>query len=82
MAERDLIELLVAVHFDPPEGKAVLVSDTGRAAQAKWLPKRLLNSFHLTGKTTQGEDRSGRRVTLPMAHLTCPEWLAKREGLI
>lgn len=76
------VEVLVAVHFDPPEGKAVLVSDTGRQADSVWLPKRLLNSFHLTGKTTRGEQRSGERITLPMAHITIPEWLAKREGLI
>jgi hypothetical protein len=79
---REPVELVVAVHFDPPQGKAVLISDDGKAAHGKWLPKRLLESYHLTGKTTQGEDRSGARVTLPMAHLTIPEWLAKREGLI
>lgn len=76
------VELLIAVHFDPPQGKAVLVSDTGDASRAKWLPKRLLNSFHLTGKTTRGTDRAGKPVTLPMANVTIPEWLAKREGLI
>ena len=79
---RELVELLVAVHFDPPQGKAVLVSDTGDASRAKWLPKRLLNSFHLTEKTTRGTDRGGKPITLPMANVTIPEWLAKREGLI
>jgi hypothetical protein len=79
---REPVELLVAVHFDPPQGKAVLVSDTGDASRAKWLPRRLLNSFHLTGKSTNGKDRAGGRITLPTAHVTIPEWLAKREGLI
>lgn len=76
------VEILIAVHFDPPQGKAVLVSDTGDASRAKWLPKRLLASFHFTGKMTQGTDRAGKRITLPMAHIQIPEWLAKREGLI
>jgi hypothetical protein len=42
----------------------------------------LIGSLHETGKTTVGKDRDGQRVILPVAHLTIPEWLAKREGLI
>lgn len=75
-------ELLIAVHFDSPARAARLISINGEEAHAKWLPKSQTLSFHLTGKTTRGKDRDGKLVTLPMAHVTVPEWLAKKEGLI
>jgi len=75
-------ESLAAVHFDNPERKAVLGSKDGEAANAKWLPRRWLLSFHLTGKTTRGHDKHGGSVTLPMAHATVPEWLAIQEGMV
>ena len=76
------IEITVAVHFDPPRGQAILVSDTGEAKDAKWIPRSLIASFHLTGKTTRGIDNRGQVVVLPMASLELPEWKAKQEGLI
>jgi len=82
MSRSEPAEILVAVHFDNPERKAVLVSKDGEAAHAKWLPRRWLLSFHLTGKTTRGRDKRGGSVTLPMAHATVPEWLAIQEGLV
>ena len=82
MSRSEPTEILVAVHYDNPERKAVLVSKDGEAANAKWLPRRWLLSFHLTGKTTRGRDKRGANVTLAMAHATVPEWLAIQEGLV
>lgn len=82
MSRSDPTEILVAVHYDAPERRAVLVSRDGEAHHAKWLPRRWLHSFHLTGTTTQGTDRAGGVVTLPMAHVTVPEWLAVQEGMV
>ena len=76
------IELAVAVHLDREGAKSILVSDTGEHKDAKWIPRSLIASFHLTGKTTRGTDRNGQVTTLPMAHLEIPEWKAKQEGLI
>jgi hypothetical protein len=82
MSRNEPTELLVAVHHNAPEGKAVLVSIDGENVMAKWIPKSLIESIDLTGKTTVGTDRSGYKVTLPLANLVIPEWLALREGLI
>jgi hypothetical protein len=82
MSRNGPTELLVAVHFDPPKGAAVLVSIDGTNARGTWIPKKLIESFHLTGKTTQGTDRSGNNVTLPLAHITIPEWLAVQRELV
>jgi len=76
------IELTVAVHLDREKDKSVLVSDTGESKDAKWIPRSLIKSFHLTGKTTRGVDNRGQVVVLPMAVLELPEWKAKQEGLI
>lgn len=82
MSSKELVEVFVALHVNPPKAQAVLVSDDGENAHAKWIPRKFIGSLHETGKTTVGTDRNGARVILPMAHLTIPEWLAKREGLI
>jgi len=76
------IELSVAVHIDVPKHQSILVSDTGESKDAKWIPRSLIKSFHLTGKTTRGVDRDGQVVVLPMAVLEIPEWKARQEGLI
>lgn len=75
-------EVLVAVHFDPEHGRARHVSIDGEHARATWIAKSLTSSFHLTGKTTRGIGRDGRQLTLPLAHLTIPEWLAKDRGFV
>ena len=80
MSRNEPTELMVAQHFDSP--KSVLVSIDGDNAHAKWIPKSLIESIDLTGKTTKGTDRGGYKVTLPLANLVIPEWLALREGLI
>ena len=82
MSRNEPTELLVAVHFNSPEGKAVLVSIDGENTGAKWIPRSLIESIDLTGKTTKGTNRGGYKVTLPLANLVIPEWLALREGLI
>jgi hypothetical protein len=77
-------EALVAVHYDPPHGEAILVSTDGdgRDGNAIWIPRSQLKSFHLTGKSTRGFDRDGTPKTFPMANITVPEWLAVKKGLV
>lgn len=82
MSRNDPTEILVACHFDPPDRNARLVSINGEASRAVWVAKSVTESFHLTGKTTQGTDKNGARVTLPLANMTVPEWLAKDRGFI
>lgn len=82
MSGNEPTELLVAVHFNPPRGKAVLVSIDGTNGRAVWIGKNQLGSFHLTGGTTLGTNQDGNRVTLPLANITIPEWLAIKEGLV
>jgi hypothetical protein len=82
MSKQDPTEVLVAMHYDPPKGRAVLVSIDGDNTRAVWIAKSLIGSKHLTGKTTQGTDRQGGRVTLPLANLTIPEWLAIDRGFV
>lgn len=76
MSRNTPTEVLVAVHFDPPNGRAILVSVDGENSHATWIAKSLISSKHLTGKTTQGTDGKGARVTLALANMTIPEWLA------
>lgn len=73
-------EIVVALHANGKTG--VLVSLDGDAINAKWIGRKLISSLHATGRTTRGHDRDGNAVTLPMAHLTVPEWLATKEGLV
>jgi hypothetical protein len=80
VSKNDPTELLVALHFTTSQ--AIRVSIDGNETRSKWIPKRLISSMHETGKTTQGTDRQGHKVMLPMADLVIPEWLAIREELI
>jgi hypothetical protein len=82
MSRNDPTELLVALHVDTPKAAAVLVSIDGEHARGAWIPRRLIESMHQTGKTTRGTDRDGQRVNLPLLNLVIPEWLAIREGLV
>lgn len=59
MSRNEPTELLVAVHYDPPEGRAIRISIDGENSKAKWIAKSLIGSFHLTGKSTRGTE-SGR----------------------
>lgn len=78
----EMVEIVVALHVNTPKAQALLVSDDGDHAHGKWIPRSLIESLHDTGKTTVGTDRDGQRANLPVAELTIPEWLAKREGLV
>lgn len=84
MGSSDATSVLVAVHYDPPRGEAILVSTDGdaRNAAAVWIPRSEIKSFHLTGRSTRGFDRDGTPKTFPMAHLGVPEWLAVKKGLV
>lgn len=82
MSRNDPTEVLVAVHFDSPSRNARLVSINGENARAIWIAKSITQSFHLIGQTTFGTDKAGARVTLPLANMTMPHWLAKDRGFI
>ncbi len=79
---REPAEVLVAVHVDRPQDKSVCVSIDGDGRKGVWIARSQLGSFHLTGKSTAGTNRYGEPVRLPMANITLPEWLAKKEGFI
>lgn len=81
MSPMRLIEVLVAVHLDKPGLNAVKVSIDGDAKRATWIARSQLNAFDLTGKTTKGTDGMAK-VTLPLANITIPEWLARDRGFI
>lgn len=82
MSRNEPVEILVAVHFNSPERLSVGVSIDGDARHTKFIPKQLIETFDLTGKTTKGVDRGGYKVEFPLANLVIPEWLAMREELI
>lgn len=82
MSGSDPTEIMVALHLDRGGTHPVLVSLDGENAHAKWIGRRLIASLHKTGQTTRGTNRDGQIVTLPIANLTIPEWLALKEGLI
>lgn len=75
----NLHDLTLAIHYDT--GKAILVSETGEEAKAVWLPKSQVE-IHDTGKQTTGVKKNGETIMLPLAEVTLPEWLAKKNGLI
>lgn len=75
----DLLDLTMALHHET--GKAVLVSETGDKAKAKWIAKSLCEVVHLH-EDIRGKTKRGQTVTLPAITLTLPQWIAKREGLI
>lgn len=79
---REPVEILVAVHVDRPQDRSVRVSIDGDDCRGVWIARSQFGSFHLTGKSTAGTDRHGNNVRLPMANVTLPEWLAKKEGFI
>jgi hypothetical protein len=75
-------EILVAVHLDTPDRKAIRVSIDGDGARATWISRSQISRYELTGKTTEGTDNRGGRVTLPLANIEVPEWLARDRGFI
>lgn len=82
MSARDPVEIMVALHVDRGGAGPVLVSLDGENKNAKWIGRKLIGSLHKTGQTTRGTDRDGQIVTLPIANITVPEWLALKEGFI
>lgn len=82
MSRNDPTEILVAVHLDPPHKNAILVSINGEAKRATWVARSLISSYHLIGSSTEGTDDRGKRVRLPLANMSVPEWLAIDRGFI
>lgn len=73
------VDLTLAVHAGT--FRAILVSDTGEASRAAWLPRSKIEIEH-TGKLTQGTRSDGQIVDLAVIEARVPEWLAKDKGLI
>lgn len=82
MSRNDPTEILVAVHADLETKNAVLVSINGESKRATWIARKLISSYHLIGTSTEGTDDKGKRVRLPLANMSVPEWLAKDRGFI
>lgn len=82
MSRNDPTEILVAVHRDQADTKAVLVSINGDGKRATWVARSQIKSYHLIGKSTDGTDDKGNRKRFPLANMTVPEWLAKDRGFI
>lgn len=82
MSRNSPTEVLVAVHYDDPSRNARLVSINGENTRAVWIARAVTESFHMIGKTTQGTDRMGGRVSLPLANMVIPEWLAVDRGFV
>ncbi len=82
MSRNDPTEILVAVHLDHPGKNAILVSIDGQGSRVEWIARKLISSYHLIGSSTEGTDQNGKRVRLPLANMSVPEWLAKDQGFI
>ena len=82
MSRNDPTEILVAVHLDAPDKNGIRVSINGEHRRSQWVPRSLIEEYRLTGKSTNGTDHKGAKVTLPLANMTVPEWLAKDRGFI
>lgn len=76
MSKSDLIDIQVALHHETE--KAVLVSETGQDARAKWIPKSQVE-VEPTGSFVQWQVGAKK---YPLVKLTLPEWLANNNGLI
>ena len=82
MSRNDPTEILVAVHRDQADTKAILVSINGDGKRALWVARSQISSYHLIGTSTEGTDDKGNRKRFPLANMTVPEWLAKDRGFI
>lgn len=82
MSGSDPTEIMVALHLDSRRRPS-------RAGLARWRERpRQVDRPQADRLTAQdradhpGTNRDGQIVTLPIANLTIPEWLALKEGLI
>lgn len=75
----DLVDLMLAKHHETK--LAVLVSETGEAAKAVWLPLSAVE-IQETNKTATGELKNGLKVGYPIVVVTMPERLAIEKGLV
>jgi len=82
MSRQGPTEVLVAVHLDTPDRRAIRVSIDGDAKRATWVARSQISRYALTGKSTAGKDNQGYSVRLPLANITVPEWLALDRGFI
>ena len=76
MSKSDLIDIQVALHHETE--KAILVSETGQDARAKWIPKSKVE----IERTVSFVQWQGGAKKYPLIKLTLPEWLAHNEGLL
>ncbi len=73
------VTLTLAIHART--GRAILVSETGEADKASWVPLSQSKLIDLN-KTASGFDRKGQSTSLPLFEVTMPEWLATDKGLV
>lgn len=64
MSRNDPTEVLVAVHRDQADTKAVLVSINGDGKRALWIARSQIKSYHLIGTSTEGTYQNGV-LTIP-----------------
>lgn len=75
----NLIDLTLVLHHGT--AKAILVSQDGMEAKAKWLPRSLVEIEHKS-TTVTGQRRDGQCVDLPTCVVTLTNRMAKEKGLI
>lgn len=75
----DIVDITVALHHQTE--RAILISDDGIETRAKWIAKAHAE-VEMTDKFTKGVRRNGQGANFPMAVVTLPVWLAKREGFV
>lgn len=74
-----LIDLTLAKHHETK--LAILVSETGDASKAVWLPLSVVE-IEETKKYATGETRTGQKTTFPLVVVTMPERMAIAKGLV
>lgn len=67
----------LVLHRDEESDLSILVSESGDAKRACWLPRSRI-SYHSTGTF---HDPGAAKPKLPIIEATVPEWLATKEGL-
>lgn len=82
MGSNDTVDCVVAVHVDRKGAKAIRISEDGDDAHGQWVPNSQISMKHYNLQFTRGKDGRGAHVSLPIAIIRIPEWLAKEKGLV
>lgn len=81
----DLIDLELVLHAETHPGNsdkgAILISDNGDEARAKWIPKSLAQ-VERSGRSVPGTRKNGQKVQLQAVTVTVPNWVATEKGLM